>query len=204
MSVTNTCRDINELHVTAQSACRLFLQECQKAGVNVFITETYRSQARQSYLYEQGRTRPGQVVTWTKNSNHMGRSAWDIAVSPPANLYDTATLNKAGAIARKLGITWGGDWPNNIDRPHFEVKTTWKTPAGSVAMEDPKKEGVSKLYQPTSKAIKDSTEEVLKQLETGDNGLSSTWRKKLNGGTLTDSDAVGLLFVAVSRGLLSK
>lgn len=204
MSVTITCRDINELHVTAQAACRLFLQECERAGVKIFITETYRSQARQNYLYEQGRTRPGQVVTWTKNSNHMGRLAWDIAVSPPVNLYDTATLNKAGAIARKLGITWGGDWPNNIDRPHFEVKTTWKAPAGNVAMEDPKKEGVSKLYQPTSKAIKDSTEEVLKQLETGENGLSNQWRKKLNDGTLTDSDAIGLLYVAASRGLLSK
>ena len=204
MSVTITCRDINELHVTAQTACRLFLQECERAGVKIFITETYRSQARQNYLYEQGRTRPGQVVTWTKNSNHMGRLAWDIAVSPPANLYDTTTLNKAGAIARKLGITWGGDWPNNIDRPHFEVKTTWKAPAGNVAMENPKIEGVSKLYQPTSKAIKDSTEEVLKQLEKGENGLSNSWRKKLNDGTLTDSDAIGLLYVAASRGLLSK
>lgn len=204
MSLTTTCRDINELHVTAQAACRLFLQECERAGVKIFITETYRSQARQNWLYEQGRTRPGQVVTWTKNSNHMGRLAWDIAVSPPANLYDTTTLNKAGAIARKLGITWGGDWPNNIDRPHFEVKTTWKTPAGNVAMEDPKKEGVSKLYQPTSKAIKDSTEEVLKQLESGESGLSNQWRKKLNDGTLTDSDAIGLIFVAVSRGLLKQ
>ncbi|MEK4403419.1 N-acetylmuramoyl-L-alanine amidase [Sporosarcina sp. FSL K6-6792] len=68
----------------------------------------------------------------------------------------------------------------------------------------PPKEGVRKLYEPTSKAIKDSTEEVLKQLEAGDNGLSSIWRKKLNDVKLTDSDAIGLLFVAVSRGLLSK
>ena len=91
MSVTTTCRDINELHIVAQAACRLFLAECEKVGVKIFITETYRPQARQNYLYEQGRTGPGQVVKWTKNSNHMGRLAWDIAVSPPANLYDTAT-----------------------------------------------------------------------------------------------------------------
>jgi len=36
-----------------------------------------------------------------------------------------------------------------------------------VAMDEPINEGVSKLYEPTSKAIKDSTEEVLKQLEAG-------------------------------------
>ena len=101
-------------------------------------------------------------MTWTENSNHMGRLAWEIAVSPPTNLYDAATLNKAGAIARKLGITWGGEW-KTTDRPHFEVEKNWEAPAGDVAMNVPKKEGVIKLYEPTSKAIKDSTEEVLKQ-----------------------------------------
>ncbi|CAM5566737.1 putative protein OS=Lysinibacillus sphaericus OX=1421 GN=LS41612_07820 PE=4 SV=1 [Lysinibacillus sphaericus] len=49
----------------------------------MFITETYRSQARQHYLYTQGRTRPGKVVTWTLNSNHKSSLAWDIAVSHP-------------------------------------------------------------------------------------------------------------------------
>ncbi|MEK4403232.1 hypothetical protein MKZ26_02160 [Sporosarcina sp. FSL K6-6792] len=56
------------------------------------------------------------------------------------------------------------------------------------------------MYEPTSKAIQDSTEEVLKQLEAGNNGLSSIWRKKLNDGTLSDSDTIGLMFVAASRG----
>jgi len=205
MSVTQQNRNIGDLHMVAQVACRLFLSECEKAGVKIFITETHRSQARQNWLFAQGRTRfPGPIVTNTLNSNHKSGLAWDIAVSPPLTLYDTSTMDRAGAIARRLGITWGGDWKGFVDRPHFEVKTTWKAPAGNVAMEDPKKEGVSKLYQPTSKAIKDSTEEVLKQLEAGDNGISSTWRKKLTDGTLTDSDAVGLLFVAASRGLLSK
>lgn len=129
MSVTTADRRIESLHPTAQKACRLFLDECEKAGVNIFITETYRSQARQNYLYAQGRTRPGQKVTWTLNSNHKSKLAWDIAVSPPRSLYDVATLNKAGAIARGLGITWGGDWRPTIDRPHFEVKTSWKAPA---------------------------------------------------------------------------
>lgn len=131
MSVTTTCRDLSQLKQVAQTACRLLFQECAKAGItNIFITETYRSQERQNYLYAQGRTRPGSIVTWTRTSNHSGRLAWDIACSSPASLYDVATLNKVGAIARKLGITWGGDWKNNIDRPHFEVKENWKIPKG--------------------------------------------------------------------------
>lgn len=128
MSVTVANRDINALHPVAQKACRMFLAECKRQGVDIFITETYRSQERQKWLYAQGRTRPGQVVTWTLNSNHKSRLAWDVAVSPPKAMYDVATLNKAGAIGRRLGIEWGGDWKGTVDRPHFQVKTSWKAP----------------------------------------------------------------------------
>lgn len=130
-SVTTTCRDLAELLPVAQTACRLLFQQCYKAGIqNIFVTETYRSQARQNYPYAQGRTRPGKIVTWTLKSNHTSRLAWDIAVAPPKPLYDVDTLTKVGAIARKLGITWGGDWTRKIDRPHFEVKHNWKIPRG--------------------------------------------------------------------------
>ena len=104
-SVTQTCRDVAELNPLAQTAIRVFFYECHKAGLGVFVTETYRSQARQNYLYEQGRTRSGQIVTWTKSSRHTSRMAWDIAACPPKSLYEATTLDKAGAIARKLGIT---------------------------------------------------------------------------------------------------
>nr|WP_259545027.1 M15 family metallopeptidase [Heyndrickxia oleronia] len=148
VSVTSTCRDINELNPVAQKACRLFLEECKKAGLDIFITETYRSQERQDYLYEQGRTRKYDakgnklpIVTWTRNSNHKGRMAWDIACNKPS-LYDTATLKKAGEVAKKLGITWGGTW-DTPDQPHFEVKSTWKAPnvkeETTVASNQPKK-----------------------------------------------------------------
>lgn len=57
MSVTTTCRDLAELLPVAQTACRLLFQQCYREGVkDIFITETYRSQARQNYLYAQGRT----------------------------------------------------------------------------------------------------------------------------------------------------
>jgi len=146
-SLTTTCRDINELLPPARLAVQLLFQECFKAGIkNIFITETYRSQERQKYLYEQGRTRPGTIVTWTLNSNHKSRLAWDVAVGPPQSLYDVATLSRVGAIVRKLGITWGGDWVGSIDRPHFEVKSNWVIPKGY------KLEG--QVIVPTSSAIK--------------------------------------------------
>ena len=125
MSATKTIRDISELAPNAQRACNLFLEECKRQGLNVLITETYRSQERQDYLYAQGRTRKGNKVTWTRYSRHTSRRAWDICKNLKGHEYsDTEFFNKCGEIARSLGITWGGDW-STPDRPHFEVSEVW-------------------------------------------------------------------------------
>ena len=124
-SLTNACRDISELTPTAQKACNLFLEKCKASGLNVLITETYRSQERQNYLYEQGRTRPGNKVTWTKNSRHTSRRAWDICQNVKGKEYaDSGFFKACGQIAKELGITWGGTW-KQADTPHFEIDTNW-------------------------------------------------------------------------------
>ena len=128
MDVTKTCRDLKELTPNAKIACEMFLEECKKQGLKVLITETYRSQERQNYLYEQGRTRAGKVVTWTKSSRHTSRRAWDVCKNIKGQEYsDSNFFKKCGAIAKKLGITWGGTW-NTPDTPHFEIPTNWQPP----------------------------------------------------------------------------
>ncbi|KUF29996.1 M15 family metallopeptidase [Lysinibacillus sp. F5] len=217
-SVT-TCRDLKELTAAAQTACRLLFQECYKAGIDfIFITETYRSQARQNFLYEQGRTRPGQVVTWTRNSNHTSRRAWDIAVAPPRNLYDISTLSKVGTIAKKLGITWGGSWPaGQYDAPHFEISTTWKMP-NSYKLE-------GQVIVPTSSAVKVQliVEGTQKPTEKDDDSMKFTnettkaavrdyikqavdkevinksWLEKFDNGTMTSGDFEGLKIIIAQR-----
>lgn len=120
-------RDINELLPIAQKACRLFLTECEKQGLPVLITETYRSQKRQNELYAQGRTKLGKKVTWTKNSRHTSRLAWDICKNVKGQEYsDLDFFEKCGKIANRLGILWGGDWIDSPDRPHFEVLKNWE------------------------------------------------------------------------------
>lgn len=134
MDITKTCRDISELTPAAQTACNLFLNKCKAKGLNVLVTETYRSQERQNYLYEQGRTRPGNVVTWTKNSRHTSRRAWDICKNVKGAEYSDSGFFKAcGDIAKELGITWGGTW-STPDTPHFEINTDWKEPKGENEM----------------------------------------------------------------------
>jgi peptidoglycan L-alanyl-D-glutamate endopeptidase CwlK len=62
-TVTMANRDIKSLQPIAQQAAQLFLDECKRRNIPIFVTEYHRSQARQNYLYEQGRTRPGNIVT---------------------------------------------------------------------------------------------------------------------------------------------
>lgn len=90
------------------------------------ITETYRTQERQDYLYAQGRTRAGTIITWTRKSRHTGRLAWDICKNRKGQEYaDAAFFDRCGRIAARLGITWGGRW-DTPDRSHFEVTSDWK------------------------------------------------------------------------------
>jgi len=103
------------------------------------VTCGVRTLAEQKELYAQGRTKPGQIVTWTLNSRHLpsadglGRAV-DLAPYP----IDWNTLSKFDAIAKamfaaskELGIPirWGADWDQNgkprergeTDSPHFEL-----------------------------------------------------------------------------------
>ena len=223
VSVTTTCRDLNELLPVSEKACRLLFQECYKAGIrNIFITETYRSQQRQNYLYAQGRTRSGQIVTWTTSSRHTSRLAWDIACSSPS-LYDTATLNKVGAIARRLGITWGGDWKGSIDRPHFEVSKNWTIPKGyslqgtvvvpttstgkvQLVVEDKtNKETIimNQKWNPGSTAVQEGTEQLL-EYGVKKGLIQASHLTQLKNKELTTDRVLGLIATVISRSGLLK
>lgn len=43
---------------------------CQGRGLQILVYETFRTAERQVYLFAQGRTRPGAVITYTLDSSH--------------------------------------------------------------------------------------------------------------------------------------
>ena len=114
-------RDLNLLSANFKPKVELFLAEAKKQGLDIFITETGRTKERQQELYNQGRTTPGRIVTWTLNSKHLIPSeAFDIAFNKPT-LYpkDMNLWNKLGEIAKQFGIHWGyALW--GVDKPHFQ------------------------------------------------------------------------------------
>lgn len=117
-------RGVELLHPDLQVLANKLVGECKKAGIDIKITETFRTKQEQDDLYAQGRTKPGNKVTNVRYpwSNHNWGVAFDICINSKADAYNAAKLEKAGAIGRKLGLYWGGDWPSFKDRPHFESK----------------------------------------------------------------------------------
>lgn len=105
--------------------------------VDFMVVEGLRTIERQRELYAQGRTKPGNKVTWTLHSKHLEGSAVDLA--PFVNgKVDWSNTKNFDAIAkamtqasRELGvpIRWGADWDmdgiprekGETDSPHFEL-----------------------------------------------------------------------------------
>ena len=126
-------RKIEDLHPDLQPLCKQFIEMCFQAGVDVFLTTTFRSKLEQDALYAQGRSKPGKIVTNARGGqSHHNRSmengtpaslAFDIALRGANGLnWDTRTpqWKKAVQIGRSLGLECGADWKMK-DYPHFQL-----------------------------------------------------------------------------------
>jgi peptidoglycan L-alanyl-D-glutamate endopeptidase CwlK len=98
-----------------------------------------RTLEQQKELYAQGRTKPGNIITWTLNSKHLPASdgfgkAVDL-IPYPVDWSDNKRFDEiAGAMltaANELyvNVRWGADWDmdgiprerDESDSPHFEL-----------------------------------------------------------------------------------
>ena len=117
-------RDIKELHPKVADLCQLFLDKCKEQGIDVIITSTYRDKESQQALYDQGRTKPGNIVTKAKpgQSFHNWRVAFDFVpvVNGKAQWNDISLFKKCGEIAKSIGLEWAGDWKSFKEYAHCQ------------------------------------------------------------------------------------
>jgi hypothetical protein len=103
-----------------------FKSLCAAAGLPVKITEIGRGKDEQDALYEIGRSKPGAKVTNVTYpySYHNWGIAFDACKNVAGGEYsDNSFFDEIGAIGKKIGLTWGGDFGDPVDKDHFQLQT---------------------------------------------------------------------------------
>lgn len=113
--VTAPIRDTNALAPELRARLdRVISRMRDEYGSDVSVVETARSQERQDYLYAQGRTREGAVVTWTRDSAHTRGEAVDVLVDGKWN--NAEGFARLQRIAREEGLrTLGLKDPGHLE-----------------------------------------------------------------------------------------
>jgi len=135
MTYQFSARSLNNLKGVNPKLVAVVKRALELTTQDFVVIEGLRSQARQDELWAQGRTKPGPIVTWTKDaSTHGTGHAVDICPYPvdwnDHKKFD-AIAEAMFAAAAELGVRlrWGADWDmdgklrerGESDSPHFEL-----------------------------------------------------------------------------------
>ncbi len=116
-NVRHASRDANSLAPALRERLGRVVTRMQREyGHDVQIAEAGRTQARQDYLFTQGRTRSGPVVTWTHDSAHTRGRAVDVTID--GGYDDAAAFARLQQIAQAEGLrTLGARDPGHLELP---------------------------------------------------------------------------------------
>lgn len=105
-------------------------ESAQKSRIDFVVAQGFRSIEEQNKLYEQGRIKPGKIVTNARGGDSLHNYGVAFDVCPlsgkKADWNNVKAFNKLGALGKKLGLEWGGDWKSFPDRPHFQYTAGYK------------------------------------------------------------------------------
>lgn len=127
-------RKLTDLHPYMRGLCKQHIVNCAKRGVYIIVTDVMRSDSFQAHLYEQGRSRDGNIVTWTKTTYAHGMydykgeyksMAYDVAPltddkkdTDYGNRYKWKIIIEEG---KKLGLEHGTEVFGKPDDPHWQL-----------------------------------------------------------------------------------
>lgn len=107
---------------------RALIHAASAQGIEIKAISGTRTYDEQNALYEQGRTKPGSIVTNARGgqSNHNFGIAWDVGVFDGTRyLGESKQYAAVGSIGKSLGLEWGGSWKTIEDQPHWQLRPAW-------------------------------------------------------------------------------
>ena len=132
-------RDLADLHPALRPKAERFLARCKERGLDLLVTDTYRSNDEQAALYARGRTTPGAIVTRARPGESQHNHTID--GRPAARAFDVVPLLNGKAIyedPRDPGNDWSDDWGwRVVGEVAAEVGLDWYGRPGSPFREAP-------------------------------------------------------------------
>jgi peptidoglycan L-alanyl-D-glutamate endopeptidase CwlK len=120
----------------------------------VGVSSTYRDHTYQDWLFAQGRTRAGNIVTNARSGQswHNWRLAFDVFQNIRGEEWNNADFfATAGRIWVEMGGEWGGNWTGFTDRPHMQYTGGLRTTDLQNGMILPKKTTMPWEHEPPPK-----------------------------------------------------
>ena len=115
-------RDLSLLREDVRANVDVWLRLCETEGLPVLITQTVRDDEYQAYLYAQGRTRPGGIVTNSRRTTFHGAGlAVDFCKNVKGQEYgDRAFFDRVIVLAKQVGFSSGADWKSFPEQCHLQ------------------------------------------------------------------------------------
>lgn len=122
------------LHPIVEEKSNQLIEKAAAIGIDVLITDGFRSADEQNSLHAKGRSTGGGVVTYARGGESYhnyglaidfallldnGKVVWDTKRDDNGN--GKADWFEVAAIGKELGFEWGGDWQRFKDYPHLEM-----------------------------------------------------------------------------------
>ena len=116
--------DFNTLHPAIREMVPKFIEAVKnELGIDLLVTSGMRTFEQQQALYDQGRAKPGQIVTKAKPGTSFHNYGLAIDIVPLLEgkpNWKSKDFARIAEIGKRIGFSWGGDWKSFKDLPHFE------------------------------------------------------------------------------------
>ena len=111
-------RSLDDLHPDFRALVDPWLASCRAEGIDILVTCTRRTLAEQQALYDQGRTKPGRIVTNAKPGQSAHNFGLAVDVVPLVNgkpVWDA--MDHIWQTVGDLGMSHRLEW---LGAPHSE------------------------------------------------------------------------------------
>lgn len=120
-------RDLAELEPWTKQKVEAWVNACRERGVDVLVYCTHRTADEQKALYDQGRTKPGRIVTnaaaWQSWHNYRrAADAVPLLHGKPLWRYDADRIEWQvfAEEAARAGLEWAGTWKTFREFVHVQ------------------------------------------------------------------------------------